>query len=364
MIAGLSDWGVYGNAFCTDEDTTGLGVLRTLLAEVWDFDSDIATPPLATSQVLDKPIRAYFQNPAARAGGPLTPGSTVIDCSPGRWDKYVNPAAGDIAEIPPLPPLATNSNSDTSKNGSGSRIHHLIRDFMFLDATAQNVDASGPPPILQPRLEQTFTARFRALDPADFASDDPRLGEFTRGTGRLSIANKQLIDIGAAPPETSSDKFVFFRDDQLSFSALLYELVENGQPVDGGAFSPNWFGVAVPDGITDFTNVVIYFHPTTNQAGYNDNNYRNKDGGNNPPANNPTYWKELLGYVDRLGAQLAGAIKQTGATPNQVVIIPLMRNNNVDAAQASTSRAGILPRQWYYIVNDILADLPTRLASL
>ena len=157
MIAGLSDWGFFGNAFCTDEDTTGLGVLRTLLAEVWDFDSDIADPPLATSQVLDKPIRAYFQNPAARKGGALTAGSTVIDCSPGRWDKYVNPTAHDIAEIPPLPPLATNSNSDTSKNGSGSRIHHLIRDFMFLDATAQNVDASGPSPVLKPRLEQTFS---------------------------------------------------------------------------------------------------------------------------------------------------------------------------------------------------------------
>jgi hypothetical protein len=81
------------------------------------------------------------------------------------------------------------------------------------------------------------------------------------------------------------------------------------------AFSPNWFGVAVPDGITDFTNVVIYFHPTPQQANYFDPDYASKtNGGSTVHAN----WKELLGYVDRLGSQLAGAVKKSGATPNQI----------------------------------------------
>lgn len=367
MIAGLSNWGAYGNAFCAREDTTGLGVLNSVLAEVWDFDSDIASPPLQSSQVLDKPIRAYYQKPGDRRGGPLPAGSKVIDCSPGRWGGYV--ASG--VETPPLPPGGTNSNktndiNNQPKNGSGFSIHHLIRDFMFLDAAAQNEDASGPPPVVAPRLPQQFTARFLALKPADFVSEDPDLGAFTRGTGHQTAPNKHLIDISAVSPETSSDPFVLFHDvGGLSFYTLLYELVENGEPADATIYAPNWFGVAVPEGIADFTNVVIYFHPTPGQAGYSDSFYANKNGGTNPATRDPTYWKELLGYVDRLGAQLAGAVKTAGASHNQIVIVPLMMNGNVDGATtAPFGDPGILPRQWYYIVNDILADLPTRLALL
>jgi len=58
----------------------------------------------------------------------------------------------------------------------------------------------------------------------------------------------------------------------------------------------------------------------------------------------------------------AGAVKHSGATPNQIVIVPLMMSVNVDGGQPAA--AGILPRQWYYIVSDILKDLPTRLASI
>ena len=41
-----------------------------------------------------------------------------------------------------------------------------------------------------------------------------------------------------------------------------------------------------------------------------------------------------------------------------------MRNSNVDGGSPVFGAAGILPRQWYYIVNDILKDLPTRLPTL
>ena len=135
-----------------------------------------------------------------------------------------------------------------------------------------------------------------------------------------------------------------------------------GNVVDGDQFSPNWFGVAVPDGITDFSNVTIYFHPTPGQAGYQDPDYASKSNGG---ISTHTNWKDLLGYVDRLGGQLAGAVKDAQATPNQIVIVPLMRNDNVDGGvQGPFGGAGVFPRQWYYIVNDILKDLPTRLPTL
>src|ERR1700761_1828674 len=36
---------------------------------------------------------------------------------------------------------------------------------------------------------------------------------------------------------------------------------------------PNWFGVAIPHGVTDFTKPHIFFHPSPGQAGYKDSDY-------------------------------------------------------------------------------------------
>jgi hypothetical protein len=327
-------------------------------------------------------IRAYYQNPSEAPAG-----SVVIDSNANRWRQYEErTTSGDPVETPPLPPERTNSNPHT-KNGvrdldghdapprspptapaaGGGYTHHLIRDFMFLDAAAQNAEASGPPPSLAPRVAQQFTVRFLPLDPADFAGEDSVLAQFTRGTGHQRISNKHLLDVASV---SGGGDLAFFHDGDvgLSFSTLLYELVDlpSGETVDGGQFSPNWFGVAVPDGVTDFTNVVIYFHPTPAQAGYMDPDYPSKTNASAPQAN--TYWKELLGYVDRLGAQLAGAVKHSHGTPNQIVIVPLMRNANLNgtdnAGHLRQVAAGVLPSQWFYIVSDILKDLPARLASL
>src|SRR5262252_3286273 len=41
---------------------------------------------------------------------------------------------------------------------------------------------------------------------------------------------------------------------------------------------PNWFGVAVPPAITDFTHAHIFFHPTPAQANYVDAEYKTKAG--------------------------------------------------------------------------------------
>ena len=163
--------------------------------------------------------------------------------------------------MPPLPPERTNSNATTGPDGfptldghdkphrlpptppstfpTSGYTHHLIRDFMFLDAAAANKASAGPPPAVTPLVTQQVTVRFTPLAPATFA------------------------------------------------------------------------------------NVVIYFHPTPGQAGYDDGDYQAKSNGGNPNRSN---WKELLGYVDRLGSQLAGAVKLAAATPNQIVIVPLMRN--------------------------------------
>jgi hypothetical protein len=333
---------------------------------VWDFDSEIATTKFDPSKFFGKPFRAYYQSTSLPPGAPA--GSVLIDARARRWRNYVERGPSDPAEVPPLPPGRTNSNTDTSKDGhdapsrspptppGGMYTHHLIRDFMFLDAAAANQAASGPPAAVTPQVEQQFTVRFLPLNPADFVGEDSALPEFTRGRGRQQASNKNLLD---ATTVSGSGAFAYLRDD-VSFATLLYELVDlQNNAVDGNQFSPNWFGVAVPDGITDFTNVVIYFHPTPGQAGYFDADYASKTNGGSPTHSD---WKDLLGYVDRLASQLAGAVKDTQATPNQIVIVPIMRNSNRDGGTAAT--AGILPRQWYYIVNDILKDLPTRLPTL
>jgi hypothetical protein len=374
VIADISDGAIYANNFCDSEASAGgLGVLASLLAEVWDFDSAVATTPIDPSKIFGKPIRAYYElGKPLPAGAPA--GSVLIDAQSRRWRNYVERGANEPKEVPPLPPERTNSNTNTAKDGhdaphrappsppasfpASGYTHHLIRDFMFLDAAAANQTASGPLTPVTPQIPQQFTVRFKPLNPANFVLEDSVLAEFTRGTGRQQASNKHLLNITTV---NGSGDFAYLHDD-VSFATLLYELVDlTNNPVDGNKFSPNWFGVAVPEGITDFTNVVIYFHPTPGQAGYDDSNYAAKSNGGNSTHSN---WKELLGYIDRLGSQLAGAVKHSQATPNQIVIVPIMRNSNVDGGQATFGGAGILPRQWYYIVNDIIKDIPTRLTSL
>jgi hypothetical protein len=93
---------------------------------------------------------------------------------------------------------------------------------------------------------------------------------------------------------------------------------------------PNWFGVALPRGLSDFTRPHIFFHPTPGQAGYVDGDYANKTG----------KWPELFYYMERLGYQLDGARR------NQIIIMPFMTE------QAKTG--GILPVNWQDIVTQIL----------
>jgi hypothetical protein len=94
---------------------------------------------------------------------------------------------------------------------------------------------------------------------------------------------------------------------------------------------PNWFGVAVPSGITSFTDPVLFFHPTTSQAGYVDADYATKRG----------KWPELFYYMDKLGWQVDPAHK------DRVVVMPFL-------TEGATADTGILPGAWQSILTQIL----------
>jgi len=106
---------------------------------------------------------------------------------------------------------------------------------------------------------------------------------------------------------------------------------------------PNWFGVAIPHGITDFTKVNIFFHPMPAQAKYVDADYFTKGG---PPGHE---WTRLFYYMERLGYQLDGAAR------DQIIIMPFLTNAATDT--------GIFPNNWFDIVTDILTEVRSALGA-
>jgi len=106
---------------------------------------------------------------------------------------------------------------------------------------------------------------------------------------------------------------------------------------------PNWFGVAIPHGITDFTKVHIFFHPMPAQAGYVDADYFTKGG----PSGHE--WTRLFYYMERLGYQLDGVAR------NQIIIMPFLTNAATDT--------GIFLNNWFDIVTDILTDVRSAMGA-
>jgi hypothetical protein len=102
---------------------------------------------------------------------------------------------------------------------------------------------------------------------------------------------------------------------------------------------PNWFGVAIPDNVADFTAPNIFFHPIPAQDGYVDADYAAKTG----------KWPDLFYYMELLGYQVDGAIKNFGAPANQIVIMPFLTS--------AATGTGIFPSSWQGIVTDILTDV-------
>lgn len=288
-------------------------------------------------KALGKPITRYWQSASGGDG-------TVFRLPFSRWQLYSPALADPGSEIPPLPPAAPNSTGGTD-TADWEKTHHLIRDFMFFHAALHNTTAATPAGVAtvsRPTGPGAFQVVRIPLDSP--SADDAQLRKFTRGTGRHPVDLKLLVQPASVGPPGATTGDLTFERSSLKFVSLVYKLMQNGVDVTKG---PNWFGVAIPDtGITQFTNVVIYFHPTPGQAKYRNQDYQAKTG-----TGGHTNWKELNGYVDRLGCQLAGAIQQGGSS-DQIVILPFMR----DLDQKNVVET-LINDQWFFIVRDILIDI-------
>jgi hypothetical protein len=167
---------------------------------------------------------------------------------------------------------------------------------------------------------------------------DAVTAKFTRGTGVHPIASKLVV---ADLPVQTNTVLDFDQATELSYRALLYEL--HDRPSGNlSTKAPNWFGVALPTAfdLSGDVFVIIYFHPKPDQAFYNDNDYQNKNGAAG------TDWRQLYGYVDRLGGQMAGAIK-AGAKANRLVVVPFLKKVQYTVPTS----------EWFNIIHDILQDI-------
>ena len=162
--------------------------------------------------------------------------------------------------------------------------------------------------------------------------------KFTRGTGVHTIASKLVV---SGLPVQSNTVLNFHQATSLSYRALLYEL--HDRPSGGlSTKAPNWFGVALPTAfdLSGDVYVIVYFHPKPGQAHYSEADYQNKNGASG------TDWRQLYAYVDRLGGQMAGAIK-AGAKANRLVVFPFLKS-----AQYTVPTG-----EWFNIIHDILQDI-------
>jgi hypothetical protein len=224
---------------------------------------------------------------------------------------------------------------------------------MFLDAAVNRMFSgstsfSGAPP---PLVVNGVTCQLNkvTLSPV-FATEDPTKPQVSEGTGSITTSGKLVVDETTVASDGTLD---FFQND-VQVTLLLYELQDEFGKVVNAV--PNWFGVAVPSGVTDFSKPILYFHPTPGQDNYidgaKDNNYFKKTA-SGPWTGSGRDWRELFANMDRNGNQLAGAILQS-AISNQIVITPIMTSG-------SAFTAGILieNKNWLTIITMILQDVST-----
>jgi hypothetical protein len=93
---------------------------------------------------------------------------------------------------------------------------------------------------------------------------DPVNG-FHSGTG-----SHQDTKLGVVPGSVPGSGKLQFSSFAGNVTTMLFQLPE--------AVVPNWFGVAVPNGLVDFTKPNIFFHPIPGQDGYLDKDYSTKSG--------------------------------------------------------------------------------------
>jgi hypothetical protein len=127
IVATLSNGTFYLDKFLTQ--AAGLPDDDKII-QAWDFDTDIVIGQAAPLNPHGKRLRAYWQNPV-----PQNPpsGRTYIYVPEPRWRSFPQDAA-TLQEKPPLPP-PTEAPLD--------RVHHYIRDTMFLDAV-WNIENDNP----------------------------------------------------------------------------------------------------------------------------------------------------------------------------------------------------------------------------
>jgi hypothetical protein len=152
------------------------------------------------------------------------------------------------------------------------------------------------------------------------------LAGYHGGTG--SFARSQLVIDPASVPGTQ--QLSFFTAD-VHVTTKLFQISQN--------VIPNWYGVAIPDNVSDFSKPNIFFHPIPGQDGYVDADYPTKSG----------KWPQLFYYMELLGYELDGAIGQFGAPSDQIIIMPFLTSSATDTS--------IFAPNWFGIVTDILTDI-------
>jgi hypothetical protein len=222
---------------------------------------------------------------------------------------------------------------------------------MFFDAAVNRI-FSNSSSFSVPLSDITFqgiTCQLQRIDLGPVtAKEDRTTPQVSQGTGTHTTSAKLLVNASSV---VSNGTLTFVQDqDDVTITLLLYELQDQNRKVVPA--EPNWFGVAVPQGVTNFGKPILYFHPTPSQNDYVDPDYQAKTA-IGPKSGSGRDWRELFAYVDRLGNQLAGAIQQ-GANPNQIVIVPFMTNRSASAAGIA-----FLQNNWRAIVTDILQDVST-----
>lgn len=335
-MASFSDGTFYVNALLAPG-----GVFNTdfspFLTQVWDFaDFGNNLDPVIAKTV---PVRTYLDPDSDKTS---KPGQTLIDLPVASWTNYAAARSGLPKEVPPLPGQDPTIKAET---------HHEIRDFMLLDAAVNRIFSnstsfSGTPAdiVVQGVICQLNRVN---LGPVT-ATEDASTPQVSQGTGLNTTSGKLVVK------ETTVTDFgtLDFRQNDVKITLLLYELQDTGGNIVDAV--PNWFGVAVPSGVTDFSKPILYFHPTPSQNNYIDGkkdvNYFKKTAAG-PWTGSGRDWRELFAYMDRNGNQLAGAILQ-GAISNQIVITPIMTTH-------SATTTGILKDNWLAIVTDILQDVST-----
>jgi hypothetical protein len=154
-------------------------------------------------------------------------------------------------------------------------------------------------------------------------------------TARPIKLGYEFVDFPAHPPEHQGTG-------SISYSPILIHPSSVAQPVNipltfqptncnikvmcltipGGA-APNWFGIAYRAGISSFSSVNVFCHPSPANAGMTDAAYEARSGN----------WPLLFRYAQNLGFQL------DAANCNQVLIVPFFNN-------ASYGTAGIFGKNW------------------